>query len=122
MGFNSLAFISQYILPSDQANGIARTPIMFVYAAIFSPIVEELICRKWLLNALTKKLRWISASIISSIIFSALHLNFQLIIPYFFLGWIWSYYYHKSNYNILIPILSHAAFNYIALLVQSIKG
>ncbi|WP_405169602.1 CPBP family intramembrane glutamic endopeptidase [Paenibacillus sp. FSL H3-0286] len=94
---------------------------MYIYAVLFSPIVEELICRKFLLIKINKYINWWLAAIISSLIFSLLHFNPVGLIGYVFIGIVWCYYYRKSN-NILVPILSHFLFNYIAILIQSLKG
>ncbi|WP_370511258.1 CPBP family intramembrane glutamic endopeptidase [Paenibacillus odorifer] len=95
---------------------------MYIYAVLFSPIFEELICRKLILVKINNFFNWWIAAIISSMIFSALHFSLPLFISYTFIGLVWAYYYRKSNYNIFVPILSHFLFNYAAILIQSVKG
>ncbi|WP_367888849.1 CPBP family intramembrane glutamic endopeptidase [Paenibacillus sophorae] len=123
MGFNiitsttTLLFHNQTVQQAD-----IRTPIMYIYAVLFSPVFEELLCRKILLIKINKYFNWWISAFISSGIFSILHLNLSLFTSYLFIGLVWSYYYRKSNYNIFVPILSHFLFNYIMILIQSIKG
>ncbi|WP_408637906.1 CPBP family intramembrane glutamic endopeptidase [Paenibacillus tianjinensis] len=94
---------------------------MYIYAVLFSPVVEELLFRKFLLIKIEKHLNWWAAASISSIIFALLHFNSIGFIGYIFIGLVWCYYYRKSD-NILVPIFSHFIFNYLAILSQSIKG
>ncbi|WP_445668099.1 lysostaphin resistance A-like protein [Paenibacillus sp. FSL H3-0333] len=94
---------------------------MYIYAVLFSPAFEELICRKHLTKIINKYFNWWIAALISSLIFSSLHFNLTGFMGYAFIGMVWCYYYRKSN-NILVPILSHFLFNYTAILIQSLKG
>lgn len=121
IGFNILAAISSMFVQNPISAVDIRTPIMYIYAVLFSPIFEELICRKYLTKAIDKYSNWWIAAITSSLLFSLLHFNLVGFLGYTFIGMIWCYYYRKSN-NILVPILSHFLFNYTAILIQSLKG
>ncbi|MWV44813.1 CPBP family intramembrane metalloprotease [Paenibacillus sp. HJL G12] len=98
-----------------------QTPIMIVYAVLFSPIFEELICRKLILNQLNKHTNNNISITISALVFSVLHFDLTGFLGYVFLGIVWGYYYKKSN-SIFVPILSHFLFNYFIILTQSVKG
>ncbi|MGM1044733.1 MAG: CPBP family intramembrane glutamic endopeptidase [Bacillota bacterium] len=91
---------------------------MYVYAVFFSPIFEELICRKVIQDKLNKHIQNNISLVISAVIFAALHFNLANFAGYFFIGIVWGYYYRKTN-NIFVPIMSHFLFNYLALLIQS---
>lgn len=122
IGFNILTSLSSLFITSPQTQqSDIRTPIMYIYAVLFSPIVEELICRKFLLIKIHEYINWWTAAIISSLIFSLLHFSAAGFIGYTFIGMVWCYYYRKSD-NILVPILSHFLFNYLVILIQSVKG
>jgi membrane protease YdiL (CAAX protease family) len=121
IGFNVLTAISSTLIPNITTQSDIRTPMMYIYAVLFSPVFEELICRKILTRAINKYFNWWMAASISSLLFSLLHFNLTGFLGYAFIGLIWCYYYRKSN-NILVPILSHFLFNYTAILIQSLKG
>lgn len=120
MGYSLLTSISYYMLDPPTVHK-TQTPIMIIYSVLFSPIFEELICRKFILNKLSKYINNKLSIMISSIVFAALHLDVTSFLGYTFLGVIWSYYYKKSN-SIFVPIISHFLFNYFVILIQSVKG
>lgn len=120
MGYSLLTSISYYMLDPPTVHK-TQTPIMIIYSVLFSPIFEELICRKFLLNKLSKYININLSILISSFAFAALHFDVTSFLGYMFLGVIWSYYYKKSN-SILVPIISHFLFNYFVILIQSVKG
>ncbi|WP_431785930.1 CPBP family intramembrane glutamic endopeptidase [Paenibacillus lactis] len=107
-------------LTSSQQSGIesVTAPIVYVYAVFFSPIFEELICRKVIQDQLNKHIKTKYSIIFSGLVFATLHFNFSLFAGYFFAGLVWGYYYKKTG-NIFVPIFSHFLFNYFALLIQS---
>ncbi|WP_353049449.1 CPBP family intramembrane glutamic endopeptidase [Paenibacillus sp. ISL-20] len=95
-----------------------RAPIVYIYAVFFSPIFEELICRKVIQDQLNKHMPNVISLIISALVFAALHFNLTSFMGYFFIGLVWGYYYKKTG-NIFVPIFSHFLFNYFTLLIQS---
>ncbi|WP_080658637.1 CPBP family intramembrane glutamic endopeptidase [Paenibacillus polymyxa] len=120
MGFSALTKLSSLFIIQQPATHF-QTPIMYIYAIIFSPIVEELICRKYLFTKLNKKYNFWIASMLSSVLFAIPHWNLVGFLGYVFIGVIWSYYYKKTN-NILVPICSHLLFNYFVILFMSLRG
>lgn len=121
IGFTILSRISSTFITIPIQQTVTKTPIMYIYAVLFSPVVEELLFRRFLLTKISKYLNWWVAAFISSIIFASLHFNSGGFIGYIFIGLVWCYYYRKSD-NILVPIFSHFIFNYLAILSQSLKG
>lgn len=93
---------------------------MYVYAVLFSPIFEELVCRKFIQDQLNKYIQNKISILITAIISAALHFNLLGLLGYIFIGLVWGWYYQKSK-NIIVPIASHFLFNYIALLIQSVR-
>ncbi|WP_397346211.1 lysostaphin resistance A-like protein [Paenibacillus polymyxa] len=120
MGFSALTKLSSLFIIQQPATHL-QTPIMYIYAIIFSPIVEELICRKYLFTKLHKKYNFWIASILSSVLFAIPHWNLVGFLGYVFIGVVWSHYYKKTN-NILVPICSHLLFNYFVILFMSLRG
>ena len=93
-------------------------PITYIYAVFFSPIFEELICRKVIQDQLNKHIKVNYSILISGFVFAILHFNLSLFLGFMFVGVVWGHYYRKTN-NIFVPIFSHFLFNYITLLIQS---
>ncbi|WP_353057748.1 CPBP family intramembrane glutamic endopeptidase [Paenibacillus lautus] len=116
LGFNVSILTSFY---TDVTPPIAdRTPIVYIYAVFFSPIFEELICRKVIQDQLSKHIKTKYSILISAFIFALLHFNLPLLFGFMFVGLVWGYYYKKTG-NIFVPIFSHFLFNYFTLLIQS---
>ncbi|MFI2856945.1 lysostaphin resistance A-like protein [Paenibacillus sp. JSM ZJ436] len=92
---------------------------MYIYAVFFSPIFEELVCRRFLQDKLNKHIQSYVSIILVALLFATLHFNLTNFVGYFFVGIVWGYYYQKTN-NIFVPIMSHFMFNYFAILAQSL--
>lgn len=120
IGFNLITSIMSLFIENTEST-LTQTPIMYIYAVLFSPIFEELICRKLIQNKVSKYTNIKLSILISAIIFATLHFNIIGLPGYLFIGIVWGWYYHKTN-NIFVPIMSHFLFNYITLLIQSLKG
>lgn len=96
---------------------------LFLIVGILSPMIEELLCRYLVFNRLTdsvgvNKQNWIAA-IVSSIIFLAIHAlgsTMPDMIIYFVMSMIYCYLYMYTK-NILAPIIMHATFNSIIVLM-----
>lgn len=75
---------------------------------LLSPILEELIFRKWMPNTFDDITSRLNIIVLSNIIFALLH--FDTFIPYFINGIIYSYFYEKTN-DIKITIAIHILYN-----------
>lgn len=69
----------------------------FIVAVIFAPLVEEIFFRGFLFQGFRQKYGWLNATLLSSAIFAAAHLDLVSLIPTFILGTVLAYTYHKSN-------------------------
>ncbi|WP_181429818.1 CPBP family intramembrane glutamic endopeptidase [Paenibacillus illinoisensis] len=123
IGFNLINSLTIKLSGIESASSTFefQLPIIYIYSIIFSPLVEELICRKFLFKKLDSAIGFFPAALLSSILFSVPHFDLQLTLGYIFIGMVWCFYYKRSN-NILVPIVSHACFNYITILILSLKG
>ncbi len=129
MIFNFL--YAQYIIPGigmqDEMKkilaDIARTPlnmaVMFVAIAIAAPVVEELLFRGFLQNALTKYVPVWGAIILSSFLFSLVHLQPYAIPGLMSLSIAFGYLYHRTG-SLRTNILLHMANNAFALFVSQV--
>lgn len=114
LGFSVISILTG----PHKVNISMATPIAYVYVVFFSPIFEELICRKVIQDQLSKHIKTEYSILIGALVFATLHFNLSLLAGYFFAGLVWGYYYKKTG-NIFVPIFSHFLFNYFALLIQS---
>lgn len=92
--------------------------LLLISSCIIGPIYEEIIFRYILLNKLKKFNSPKTSIIISSLIFSILHLNPTKIFFSFILGLILNITYNKTN-NIITSIIIHISTNTIALFLTN---
>lgn len=119
IGFNIITSLTT----SNESAGqtMISLPIIYIYAILFSPLIEELICRKFMFGWMDKKFGFYLAALTSSLIFAIPHFNLSLVLGYVWLGLVWSWHYKKSG-NILVTIASHSIYNYITILLMSMGG
>lgn len=82
---------------------------MLIFAGILTPIVEELIFRRFLIGRL-RPLGEGMAIVISAAIFAVFHMNFTQIFFTFFCGLVWGYVYCRSG-KFHYAVLLHMAYN-----------
>ena len=90
----------------------------FLMVVICAPIVEELLFRGFLFSQLrTTKLGIYGSIILTSLIWTSIHLQYDLLllIPIFFLGLLLGYLMHKYN-SLYLVIIVHAVHNLQATL------
>lgn len=126
MAFNFM--YATYIIPGVdmQANmakilaGIERTPLnmaaMFFTIAIAAPVVEELLFRGLLQNALTKYVPIWGAILLSSFLFALVHLQPYAIPGLMSLSITFGYLYHRTG-SLRTNIILHMANNVFALMM-----
>lgn len=91
-------------------------PFMIV-PAIIAPILEEIIFRKIIFGSLYRRFNFIIAVLTSSLIFAALHLDFDHLLVYTLVGGVFAFLYAKTK-RIIVPIIAHTAMNSFAILTQ----
>ena len=88
-----------------------NSPIWFMLAAVIvAPVVEEMFFRGFLFQGFRQRYGWVAASMLSSAIFAAAHLDPVSLIPTFILGVVFSYVYHRSN-SVWPGIILHFSVN-----------
>lgn len=99
---------------------IPRTPVNiaagFFAIAIAAPLVEELLFRGFLQNALAKYLPIWGAIVLSSFLFALVHLQLYAIPGLMSLGIAFGYLYHRTG-SLRTNIMLHMANNAVALIV-----
>ena len=102
-------------------------PIFLVLIAVIGPILEEYIFRKVIFGELynilkgNKLVKFLIASIVSSILFSVAHGDPSFFIIYFGMGMIFSAFYVYTK-RIWVPILIHVFQNGFVVVVQILIG
>uniref|UniRef100_UPI00403F27A7 lysostaphin resistance A-like protein n=1 Tax=Paenibacillus sp. FSL K6-1122 TaxID=2954512 RepID=UPI00403F27A7 len=122
IGFNLInSLTTRYFETAAIANVEINIPVLYIYSVTFSPIIEEYICRGFIFKKLNVKLGFVLSALISSVVFAIPHFNLNVFAGYVFLGFVWCWYYKKSD-SLIVPIVSHSLFNFITILIMSLKG
>lgn len=95
------------------AQGNIEMLLAFVALIIIAPISEEITFRGFLFGGLKKKLGWIGAAVISSLVFALVHGQLNVAIDTFLLGLVLAWLYRKTK-SIWPSIALHAIKNSIA--------
>ncbi|WP_350340518.1 CPBP family intramembrane glutamic endopeptidase [Paenibacillus hexagrammi] len=80
-----------------------------------APIVEEIIFRKIIFGSLVSKSNFFISAFISSILFAALHNDWQGFLLYFVIGVVFCYIYYKSS-SIIPTLIGHLILNFIFII------
>ena len=90
--------------------------IVILIVGIIMPVLEELIFRGILYQALRSKLSIFFSIFISSLIFAVIHINLLYIFPIMIIGIVCAYAFEKTK-NILIPIVIHVVNNLFTVII-----
>ena len=85
-------------------------PIMIVATVFLGPVLEELVFRRVIFGSIIQNYNFWIASIISAIVFAAIHLDFTHILLYTICGMVFAFLYNKTK-RILTPIIAHMLLN-----------
>ncbi len=97
---------------------IARMNAFFIFIpAIIAPILEEIIFRKIIFGSLYKRMNFFFAALLSAFIFAVVHLDFEHLLIYIAMGFVFAFLYVKTK-RILVPILVHAGMNSLVVFIQ----
>jgi membrane protease YdiL (CAAX protease family) len=90
--------------------------LVFVVGAIGAPLAEELYFRGYVFSAYVREKGLILAYALSGIVFAALHLNREALLPILILGVMLAWMYRRTG-SIITPITAHALNNGLAFLI-----
>lgn len=102
----------------ETTNRIVKIPLWSLVPLVIGPILEEILFRKIVLKKLIVRIGTIWSVLLSSFLFSILHLDIFLF-PYFINSVIYSILYLKTN-DLKVPILAHIIYNFTALTLMFI--
>ncbi|WP_336046922.1 CPBP family intramembrane glutamic endopeptidase [Solibacillus ferritrahens] len=92
-------------------------PIMIVATVFLGPILEELVFRRVIFGSIIQNYNFWIASIVSAIVFAAIHMDFTHILLYTICGMIFAFLYYKTK-RLLTPIIAHILLNGFVTFVQ----
>lgn len=92
-------------------------PIMIFVIAIIGPILEELVFRRVIFGSLIQVQGFWVSTIVSAIIFAAIHFDFTHIILYTICGVIFAFLYYKTK-RLLTSIIAHILLNSFVITMQ----
>jgi uncharacterized protein len=98
---------------------IKLTPLLVIVTSIIGPILEEIIFRKIIFGSLYKKYNFFIAAIVSSVLFAAVHMEFEHLLLYSVMGLTFAFLYVKTK-RILVPIFAHVAMNTFVVVIQTV--
>ena len=102
---------------AELSSMMKSAPIMIISAAIFAPVLEEIVFRRVIFGSLIQKYNfWISA-LVSGIVFAAVHFEFEHILLYSICGLIFAFLYYKTR-SIWTSIIAHMLLNSTVSLLQ----
>lgn len=110
---------------TEIAGLVKQQPLFILFVVFFAPVLEELVFRKaifgYLYDILSEngeKLRFLTASILTGVIFGIPHDGFspQLVV-YIIMSMVFSYAYRLSS-NIVAPIVAHMLMNALVMIIQ----
>jgi membrane protease YdiL (CAAX protease family) len=109
---------SQQILVTTvrEAPSLSIAIMLGLSGIILAPISEELVFRGAIYRFFKSSFSPRLAIILSALLFAAIHSNLLSLIPLFFLGIFLAIAYEKSG-NILVPIIFHAIFNTVNVII-----
>ena len=93
-----------------------QVAILIPCTVILAPVGEEFCFRYALFRKPEQHLGFFPAALISSLIFSAAHLNLQVMPALFLLG-LWLSWLYRRTGSLLAPMIAHALFNAMSILL-----
>nr|WP_279665708.1 type II CAAX endopeptidase family protein [Ectobacillus ponti] len=97
---------------------IARTiPAFILVTSILGPIMEEIVFRKILFGTLYQRYNFLVGAVLSSLIFAAVHFDFQHLLIYTSMGLVFAFLYVQTR-RLIVPIMAHVLMNTFVILVN----
>lgn len=107
----------------EQSNVETVTPLLLLTAAVFAPVVEEVIFRFWLLDRMIPVIGPVAALVLSSLVFSMIHMDLEpfalgsRLITGLVLGLLW-----LRTSSLGACVLAHGLFNAAVLALDQLAG
>ena len=98
------------------ANNNVSYILLLVVVSVIAPVCEEIFFRGFLFQGFKKRWGVPAGIFISSVLFSAAHLDLYNFLPLLAIGWVLAYLFHKTK-SLLPVIFLHAVYNLILILI-----
>lgn len=96
------------------ADDMAFPLMLYIVAILVAPLVEEVFFRGFLFAGLLPRYGWLKAAIISSFIFSVIHMQVYAILPLFLLGFVFAFLFYRSH-SVWPGIILHFIVNLLSI-------
>lgn len=93
------------------------SPIIIFSMVLFAPFLEEVIFRRILFGGLYRKTNFIIATVISAVVFAAVHGELEHLLIYMAPAFVFSYIYYRTK-RLLAPIIAHMLMNGFVVIIQ----
>ncbi|TYR78430.1 CPBP family intramembrane metalloprotease [Priestia megaterium] len=100
-------------------NLVKVTPLLIIVTSVIGPILEEIIFRKIIFGSLHRKYNFFISAFISSLVFATVHWDFEHLLIYTAMGFVFAFLYARTKL-IIVPIIAHVLMNTIVVLAQTI--
>ncbi|CAM3179162.1 CPBP family intramembrane glutamic endopeptidase [Sporolactobacillus spathodeae] len=97
------------------------SPLFIFTVSIIGPILEEVVFRKIFFGGLRRKMPFILAAAISSIVFAVFHADLQHTLIYFVIGFFLCYVYQRTG-RIWVTMMMHAGMNATVVAINFAVG
>jgi membrane protease YdiL (CAAX protease family) len=97
------------------ATAPAQRAVLFLFAVVMAPIVEEILFRGILWPLLRDRGWHIWGALLAALAFAAIHFNLPALVPLWLLGIFWTWLYERTG-DLMAPIVSHGVFNAVNFL------
>ncbi|MEK6815402.1 MAG: type II CAAX endopeptidase family protein [Nitrospirota bacterium] len=108
------------LLPIAKSEGL-MVPVLFLFASGIGPLFEEFFFRGFVFASLRTRLGFAAACAVSSIAFSAIHLDPGSLLPLMGLGVVLAYAYEKSG-SLWPPVAIHGLWNAVTFIGLRLFG
>ncbi|HJF33269.1 MAG TPA: CPBP family intramembrane metalloprotease [Sporosarcina psychrophila] len=86
------------------------SPIIIICIVLFAPILEEIIFRRVIFGGIYQKTNFWIATIVSALVFAAVHNEFEHLLTYMMPAFVFAYLYYRTK-RILTPMIAHLLMN-----------
>jgi membrane protease YdiL (CAAX protease family) len=123
-----LSFVHDVVVNPEQQEIISefpRTPggvaLFTLLVVVLAPLFEELFFRGFLFQGLANSWGWLRGAVVSGAVFGLAHLQLDIFVPLFALGFLLAWVYHRTG-SLWTSIAFHSLFNGISVVAWLLTG
>lgn len=122
LGVYALSFVHDIVVDPRQQEIIDQFPrsasglvLFVVLAVVMAPLFEEVFFRGFLFRGFAESWGWFWGAVASGVIFALAHLQLDVAVPLFALGFVLAWVYHRTG-SLWTSIALHAVFNGVSVM------